>query len=105
MFYIVAYLTKSDLIANCGGAAYIQSLMARLHDHRPVFHCLMLYANNFVMKRRRRELGLYHVLGMEKRHSAHLLFWETFLCALAAIAGGLTAGILFSNWCFCCCCA
>ena len=98
MFYIVAYLTKSDLIANVRGAAYIQSLMALGCMIIALFSIvLMLYANNFVMKRRRRELGLYHVLGMEKRHTAHLLFWETFLCALAAIAGGLTAGILFSK--------
>lgn len=98
MFYIVAYLTKSDLIANVRGAAYIQSLMALGCMIIALFSIvLMLYANNFVMKCRRRELGLYHVLGMEKRHTAHLLFWETFLCALAAIAGGLTAGILFSK--------
>ena len=98
MFYIVAYLTKSDLIANVRGAAYIQSLMALGCIIIALFSIvLMLYANNFVMKCRRRELGLYHVLGMEKRHTAHLLFWETFLCALAAIAGGLTAGILFSK--------
>ena len=98
MFYIVAYLTKRDLIANVRGAAYIQSLMALGCMIIALFSIvLMLYANNFVMKRRRRELGLYHVLGMEKRHTAHLLFWETFLCALAAIAGGLTAGILFSK--------
>ena len=98
MFYIVAYLTKSDLIANVRGAAYIQSLMALGCMIIALFSIvLMLYANNFVMKCRRRELGLYHVLGMEKRHTAHLLFWETFLCALATIAGGLTAGILFSK--------
>lgn len=98
MFYIVAYLTKSDLIANVRGAAYIQSLMALGCIIIALFSIvLMLYANNFVMKRRRRELGLYHVLGMEKRHTAHLLFWETLLCALAAIAGGLTVGILFSK--------
>ncbi len=31
------------------------------------------------MKRRKREFGLYNVLGMEKRHIGRVLFWETFL--------------------------
>lgn len=51
MFYIVAYLTKSDLIANVRGAAYIQSLMALGCMIIALFSIvLMLYANNFVMK-------------------------------------------------------
>ena len=58
---------------------------------------LLLYANSFVMKRRQRELGLYNILGLEKRHIALLCLWETLYCALAAIAGGIAAGILFSK--------
>ena len=58
---------------------------------------LLLYANSFVMKRRRRELGLYNILGLEKRHIAHLMVWETVYCAAAAILGGLAAGVLLSK--------
>ena len=58
---------------------------------------LLLYANSFVMKRRQRELGLYNILGLEKRHIALLCLWETLYCALAAIVGGIAVGILFSK--------
>ena len=98
MYYIVVYLTHSQIIANVRGAAYIQSLMVLGTIVVALFSVVLtLYANNFVMKRRKKELGLYNVLGMEKRHIAHLMLWETLLCALTAIAGGIVAGILFSK--------
>ena len=98
MYYIVVYLTHSQIIANVRGAEYIQTLMMLGTIVVALFSVVLtLYANNFVMKRRRRELGLYNVLGMEKRHIAHLMLWETLLCALTAIAGGIVAGILFSK--------
>lgn len=98
MYYIVVYLTHSQIIADVRGAAYIQSLMWLGTVVVALFSIVLtLYANSFVMKRRKKELGLYHVLGMEKRHIAHLMLWETLLCALAAIAGGIVAGILFSK--------
>ena len=58
---------------------------------------LLLYANSFVMKRRQKELGLYNILGLEKRHIAALCFWETLLCAAVVIPGGIAAGILLSK--------
>ena len=98
MYYIVVYLTHSQIIANVRGAEYIQTLMVLGSIVVALFSVVLtLYANNFVMKRRKKELGLYNVLGMEKRHIAHLMLWETLLCALTAIAGGIVAGILFSK--------
>ena len=58
---------------------------------------LLLYANSFVMKRRQKELGLYNILGLEKRHIAALCFWEMLLCAAVVIPGGIAAGILLSK--------
>ena len=85
MYYIVNYLSRSQIIAGVRGAPYLQTLMMLGTIVVALFSIvLMLYANSFVMKRRRRELGLYNVLGMEKRHIAHLMLWETLLCALAS---------------------
>ena len=58
---------------------------------------LILYTNGFLMKRRQKELGLYNILGMEKRHMARLLFWEGVYTALICIGGGLLLGILLSK--------
>lgn len=37
----------------------------------------LFYTNSFLMRRRKKEFGLYNILGMEKRHLARLIFWET----------------------------
>ena len=58
---------------------------------------LILYTNGFLMKRRQKELGLYNILGMEKRHMARLLLWEGVYTALICIGGGLLLGILLSK--------
>ena len=58
---------------------------------------LILYTNGFLMKRRQKELGLYNILGMEKRHLGRLLLWEGVYTALICIGGGLLLGILLSK--------
>lgn len=57
----------------------------------------LFYTNSFLMKRRTRELGLYHILGMGKRHIAKMLFFETLYIALIGILGGVACGLLFQK--------
>ena len=98
MYYILSYLTRSDIVASVRGAGYLQGLMTIGVLVVALFSAvLLLYANSFVMKRRRRELGLYNILGLEKRHIARLMAWETLYCAAASILGGLAAGVLLSK--------
>ena len=98
MYYILSYLTRSDIVSSVRGAGYLQSLMYIGTLVVALFAViLLLYANSFVMKRRRRELGLYNILGLEKRHIAHVMVWETLYCAAASILGGLAAGVLLSK--------
>ena len=58
---------------------------------------LLFYTNSFLIKRRKKELGLYCVLGLEKRHVAMVLFFETLFSALFCLILGLVFGILFSK--------
>ncbi len=60
----------------------------------------LFYTNSFLMKRRKQELGLYHVLGLNRRHIAMVLAWETFFIAAAGIVGGLVAGLLLDRMMF-----
>ncbi len=55
---------------------------------------LILYANQFLMKRRKRELGTYFLLGMDTGKVSRLLVGETLLIGLAALASGLALGLL-----------
>lgn len=57
----------------------------------------LLYTNSFLMKRRQKELGLYNILGMEKRHIGRIMLWETVFTCLFTILAGLLLGILMSK--------
>ena len=98
MYYILRFLTWNDVMHTVRGAAYLAAMMGIGCFVVALFSgVILLYANSFVMKRRQRELGLYNVLGMEKRHIAHVMVWETLYCAAASLAGGILAGILLSK--------
>lgn len=58
---------------------------------------LILYVNRFLLKRRKKELGIYMLLGMEKRKISGIFVGETFLIGLGSLAAGLTAGVFFSQ--------
>lgn len=58
---------------------------------------MVLYANGFVMKQRSKELGLYGVLGLEKKHLLYMTLVETLLFALATITAGILLGILLDK--------
>lgn len=61
---------------------------------------LLFYTNGFLMKRRKKELGLYSILGMEKIHIAKVLFFETLFLALISLIFGLFFGIAVSKLLF-----
>lgn len=61
-----------------------------------VLACLILYANRFLLRRRRRELGTYLLLGMEQGQVSRLLFLETGLVGLISLAVGLALGVAAS---------
>lgn len=58
---------------------------------------LMVYANNFIMKRRKREFGLYQVLGMTRGQLARVMAYETFIVSGAALVLGIICGIALSQ--------
>ena len=56
---------------------------------------LLLYINSFLMKQRKKELGLYNILGMGKGNIALIQCWESLFTALLGIGGGLVLGVAF----------
>lgn len=57
----------------------------------------MVYANNFLLRRRKRELGLYQVLGMRRSQVSFIITLETLLVALISFVVGIFAGMLLSQ--------
>lgn len=58
---------------------------------------LIIYANNFLIKRRKKELGIYTLLGMPKKQISRILVYETFIVGLLSLIVGLLAGFFFSQ--------
>jgi len=98
MFYIMQSISMSiDAQALYGGQS-ITTMMNLGAIVIGIFAVLFLfYTNSFIIKRRKKELGLYNILGMEKFHIAKIIFRETLLTTFIALALGLGLGILFSR--------
>ena len=96
--YILSALSRSDALRTLPGGDNLCMIMALGNVVLLIFSIIFLfYTNSFLIRRRRREFGLYNVLGMSKRNLARILTWETLLTAAIAIAGGLFFGVLLSK--------
>lgn len=87
--------TGMDLLPGASSVHGLMSVVVIAVDFFSIF--LFYYTNSFLMKRRQRELGLYSILGMERRHLRKLIRWETLFCGIVAIGGGLLLGIALSQ--------
>ena len=60
----------------------------------------LYYTNSFLIKRRKRELGLYSILGLEKKHIGVMMFWESLMLYIIVTISALVLGLLFSRLLF-----
>ena len=98
MLYDILFLNMNRGVYAMKGANAVQVLLGFGALVVAIFSfALICYTNGFLMKRRQKELGLYNILGMEKRHMARFLLWETVYSALICILGGILVGILLSK--------
>lgn len=101
MFYIMSAIGPGINQEEMYGGASVASMMSLGVFVIGLFAVLFLfYTNSFIMKRRKKELGLYNILGMEKRHISKVIFRETLMVSFLCIAAGLLLGILFSKLAF-----
>lgn len=98
MFYMMMYLAGNRGLSSIPGNSNLAAILFLGCIVIGIFAFIFLfYTNSFIIKRRKKELGLYNILGMEKRHIAKVVFIETFFNAVASIAGGLVFGTVFSK--------
>lgn len=92
-FIFSSILYNEDLIMELPRAAYAWMM---LQIGRGLLSVILIpflyYANSFLVKRRSREIGLYSILGLEKRHIGVLLFLETVIIYVIVTAGGILLG-------------
>ena len=98
LFYSIAFNPK---IGDLRGASAIQfTLQLGLIVVTLASAIIVLYANSFVMKNRSKELGVYGMLGLEKRHLIGMTFKELLIFGLVTVTAGIGIGALFDNLIF-----
>ena len=69
-----------------------------------LLHVIMLpflhYTYRFLIKRRKKEIGLYSILGMEKKHIAGMMIYESIIATLLMVLGGVLLGSVFARLVF-----
>ncbi len=94
MFYMVEALAETGTL----GSERIGMLLSFTGALVGFFSVIFLfYTNSFLIKRRKKEIGVYQILGMEKRHIGRMLRRETTITGLISIGSGLILGILFGR--------
>lgn len=98
MCYIISFLGLTPTFAEIRGGTSMQSFMQMGFGVMAVFSVVFLfYTNSFLVRRRKKEFGLYNILGLGKKNLALVLFLETLMILAISLAAGLFLGILFSK--------
>ncbi|MEA4922019.1 MAG: ABC transporter permease [Eubacteriaceae bacterium] len=101
IFYIMMYVATNKGLGKLSGTQYISLMLALGCGIVAIFSLIFLfYINSFLMKRRSREIGLYNILGMEKKHIGRILLLENCMTTVISLVVGLLCGILFSKLVF-----
>lgn len=101
MFYIMHAISVNEGLNNMSGGTQLKSILSMGVVVIGVFSAIFLfYTNSFLIKRRKKELGLYNILGMEKKHIAKMLFFESLFISFISLAAGLLGGIATSKLMF-----
>ena len=83
------------------GESYVE-ILSKVISYVSVFIAfilgsLILYANNFLVKKRNKELGIYMTLGMSKNKISKILILETIIVGILSLISGLILGLIFSQ--------
>ena len=99
--YLFYSLTFNPKIAEIRGGETIQTTLGfGMFVVTLASAIIVLYANSFVMKNRSKELGIYGMLGLEKRHLISMTFKELVLFGILTVGAGIGIGALFDKLIF-----
>lgn len=99
MYYIIIFIQTDKAIANLPLCASGVVMVLELGGWVVAFFSLLFlfYTNSFLMRRRKKEFGLYNILGMGKFNLARIIFWETVIIAVISLVTGLAIGIALAK--------
>lgn len=98
MYYLMHSLSQNSGLGKMSGGDTVQMMLSFGFVVVAIFSAVfLLYTNSFLIKRRKKEFGLFNVLGMEKKHLARIMMYETIYIAVISISAGLIGGIVLSK--------
>ncbi|AZV56416.1 ABC transporter permease [Clostridium sp. AWRP] len=98
MFYIMHAISINK---GLGGSQTLKSILFLGTIVIGIFSAIFLfYTNSFLIKRRKKEIGLYNVLGLEKKHIAKILCYECIFTSVISLTVGLIGGIILNKLMF-----
>ncbi|SHN51938.1 ABC transporter permease [Desulfitobacterium chlororespirans] len=98
MFYIISFLAVNPGVGAMPGGDSLQMILTFGRGVMGIFSVIFLfYTNSFLIRKRKKEFGLYNILGMGKWNLARILTWESIVIGTVSVAGGLFCGILFAK--------
>ncbi len=98
VYYIMHFLGYSGVMNGMAGAGTATNMMQMGTYIMTIFALFFLfYTQSTLIKGRKKEFGLYSILGMSKVNLAYVLFCETLITWVIALAGGLVSGIGLSK--------
>ena len=101
LYYIVKSLSLNPGLEEMAGDQTLISLMEMGTRIIGLFALIFLfYTNSFLLKRRKKEFGVFHILGLGKRHLAKTLAWESLYAFFISMAGGLLFGMALDKLMF-----
>lgn len=99
MLYMMSFLSDNKGLNKIMGADSLATIFRLGVEIIVIFSYIFLfYTNSFIIKRRKKEIGVYNILGMEKRHLSKVLFVETIYSAIISLVCGIIVGIAFSKF-------
>lgn len=100
-FFVFSSIFFNDLMKKLPHSGYLSVLMGLgMFLLGLILIPFLLYVNSFLIKRRKLELGLYNILGLEKKHMAIMMLFETIFVFIVVLAGGVMFGLVFSKLLF-----
>lgn len=98
MDYVICALTYNEGLSGIYGASVVALILNMGTYVTALFTVIFLfYTNSFLIKRRKKEFGLYNILGMSKRHIARLIAIETLYTFLISTVCGILIGMLLDK--------
>ena len=100
-YFVFSAILNNDLVAILPYRAYAWEVL-RIGKFllEVILFIFLFYTGSFIIKRRKAEIGLYNLLGLEKKHIGMMLFLETLILYVLTVTGGIVLGIVLSKLLF-----